>query len=314
MRINAEPQPGTADAEALEKFFNYGTPFRTQNASVSLVVDAPGGLSGALPLGRLWVGPTAEDEAIPDRRLRLQVLDPNREVIAETAIRVRPPTTGVRRRGYRTTGRDEGGSFTIEQIQDIASATSQSTLALQDVSGLIPADILPGLRALAAFHSPNLWRIGELRGPLADDCDPISAGPLDGAEELLLLVEAVDEIQRHTATQLRVPNTSELSDPDAKRMILAAALMRGLRVVENVSRYESEFDQDSAQMRAGGPQNVTWMTPLSVTIGSEEIHLGRQRRWAQGVQISMSDPDRGKVKFSMTPHEGETFVMQRARV
>jgi len=180
IQLGADVEPGSPDAEGLKSFLNYGTPYRSIEARISLMIDAPGGLDGSLPMGRVSLGPTAEEEAEPDQVGRMQILNPSCEVVAETVVLKRPPSTGPRRCGYRTTGSDTGGAFSFEHVVDVPEGNFRLTITHHDLTGMDPSAVLSGYEVVEAFHEPNLWRMGGLRGRIAEEGHPIAVQQVPG--------------------------------------------------------------------------------------------------------------------------------------
>jgi hypothetical protein len=313
--LDGEVPPGSPDERGLQEFLNYGVPYKSVTACLSIVADAPGGLRDALPMGKVFLGPTAEEEARPDHPGRLQILNESEEVIAECVILQRPTTTGPRRRGYRTIGRDPGGAFSFEHIVDVPEGNFRLTITHHALTGLDPSAILPGFAVVAAFHAPNSWRIGGRRGRITEKGYPITIeSPTPGFAEALEVIRALADIQQHTDIQLTVPALETLSKTALSDILLPWYLSQGQTITQHLQKFTMirPTRHDEAPMSEGGPQNIMWTCPLVARVGAAEVTLGTQKRAAEHVDISLTTLPGGVSQYTLTPHDGETFRMFRA--
>jgi len=139
-------------------------------------------------------------------------------------------TRGLTGEGVRASGEEANGVFTIEMWMDLAAQSVKMSLRPRDdLSSKRPAEVIPGLRFLAAFRPPHELRFGPAYGPALASGIAIPTDFAQGSEGELVLetVEALATIQGHTAVQIFAPDLSVLTRAQAEGLVIGARLLRG---------------------------------------------------------------------------------------
>jgi hypothetical protein len=306
--------PGTAEAQAIEDFVRFGAPLVVSGDTVArFQAHLPGGLSADTRGGTFFIAPTREQAQMPDRLVRLQVLDPADEVIAETIVRQRPATYGFDGQGVRCEQVDKGGVFTLVVRFDVTTQTQTWNFQVHNVDHKPPFEVLPGLRVMTAFRPPNSFRLAEQYGPADGDVVPIpeSFEPA-GTDGSLMLAEAVHIIQQHTTTQLTMPTVDDDSFSDLQELFLVAALLQGHEPVQGLTNMSATMAELADDVNEGGPQNISVQQPMIVRIGDAKIRLGNRRMFAAQVNVSIDRSPAGSPRMTLTPHNGREFFVKFA--
>jgi hypothetical protein len=109
---------------------------------------------------------------------------------------------------------------------DFVTQRVDLTLTGCDLTGKHPADVLPGLRAAAAFHPPNRMRFAAPFGPITHPADPIPGAVDLGLGDVLQVVEALAVIQDHTSEQIRIPDLTTVNRGAGAELVRLARLLR----------------------------------------------------------------------------------------
>ncbi len=175
LSLTITADPGSDLHRNIEAFDKYGTPFIAPTGTADAEIDLPGGLGGTVTGGSVRLEPAASTRTA-GHNIRLQVVDPADQIIAEAIVHMDPPTAGPCRRGMRGHGTEQHGVFAFEVLTDLDAQTVSYTLRPGDLTGSPPASALAGLRLLREFRHPNGLRIAKPFGPAAHRPEPISAG------------------------------------------------------------------------------------------------------------------------------------------
>jgi hypothetical protein len=275
-----EAAAGTSEAAALQDFFEYGTPTDVLTAK-SVAVDLPGGFGGEFHNARIIIGPPQSPDAIPFD-LQVHVLDSFDEdtELASADIIMEPATTGATGSGaVRAAGRERHGVFKIELRLNPATKQLNLSVTNQQITGASPADVLPGLRTLAALHPPNRLQLSVRNGPPLGPPMLIPADFLDSAQarRLVEICEALATIQRHTFVPVRLPDFTTVRTETALEWIRVARLLRGevlngtWETMPVTLRPDTHFPTEDQE-----PFSVPLPGPLTVTISGTVIPLVRQ--------------------------------------
>lgn len=296
--------PGSEQRDMIEDFLDYGAPLDLRHG-VTGEVDLPGGLGRTVTNATMRIIPIGDTQ--PGRTLRLQVIDPEDEVLAETRIEVHAATTGPRQTGQRAIAAEEHGTFSMEIRFTPTSEYGQGrfTFTKGKLAGTRPADVIAGLRVLEAMHHPNSVRIANLYGPVshAGITVPDNAG-LDVAYELAL-TEALLAIQEHTTQQLVMPDPETVTDLDCRRILLAGDLTRGELI-------EGTWDQFTFDLRADLLSEVTaapmlrlrLFRPLIVPIAGHTVDLGHYAIFLASARLdrdALHAPNGDRVQVRVIP-------------
>lgn len=267
---------GTAEAEAWGDFVKFGLPvedlpLRTAN------IDLPGGLGLTDATdATAWIGPAHRSgEPTPD--LVLKVSDPAGTLIAEVLIATEQASVGLTGKGLAIKGTEAAGVFSIVFKSEL-NGPSHYTFTMTGISGAVPGAVVEGLQFLHHFRPPNRFEAWIAYGPrLAPPQDiPDGVGDPDDLRELVLISEALAEIQRHTHQQIRVPAT--ITSDEAEEWLVVAALLRGETVDGTWSDMPVELHPEAALPGETSDQFQVMVTiPLTVSVGDLELDLGRRQ-------------------------------------
>lgn len=290
--------PADSDvAEALRDFHTYGAPLTIEDPTgemLSWSVDLPGGLGGDLSGGHLRLGPAHPEGAQP-YDLRLQVLDETGMEVATARLRMEPVTKGATGQGMQAIGVEEHGAFGIAIRVDPSTQKVNLSLQGQDLTGRRPTEVLPGLRAAAAFRAPNQFRLAAPYGPATSAPVPIDHDVVLGLGPVIKVVEALAVLQDHTSEQLMVPDLTKTTRREAQQLVRAARLLQA-------GSYATTWDDLVVSVPGGavvpdatsvpaGP--ATFEDPLTVRLQDQEIALGRRRLRLASARVMAVDPDEG---------------------
>jgi hypothetical protein len=251
-------------------------------------------LGGDLSGGRLRLGPAHPEGARP-YDLRLQILDETGTEVATARLRMEAVTRGATGEGMRATGVEEHGAFGIEIRIDPATQKVNLSLQGQDLTGRPPAEVLPGLRAAAAFSAPNQFRFAAPYGPAAPPPVPIVQHVDLGLGPVIKVVEALAVIQDHTCEQIMLPDLTRTTRREARELVRVARLVQAGSYATTwtelvVSVPGGAVAPDAASIPAGP---ATFEDPLTVRLGEKEIALGRRRLALASARVVAMDPDEG---------------------
>lgn len=229
LSLTITADPGSDLHRDIEAFDKYGTPFNAPAGTADAEIDLPGGLASTITGGSVRLEPAASTRR-QGHDIRLQVLDPAGEIIADALVHMAPPTTGPSRQGMRGHGTEQHGVFAFEVLADLDAETVRYTLRPADLTGKPPGPALAGLRVLREFRCPNELRIARPFGPATHRPDPIPEGTEPATGVIFDIVEALAALQDHTTAQLFIPDMAKLAHGEARRILHAAELIRGAAI------------------------------------------------------------------------------------
>lgn len=292
-------KPGSPEADAWEDFIAYGTPAEDLPVS-GISVDLPGGLGGGPRDGGLIrVGPARLDGAKPFD-LTVALIDGQSNVLATTTVQMAPATVGLDGKGLAADGTEIAGVFDLSVRIRADGGTSGLSIHPNDITGCVPADVIPGLTMLGAFTPENRLVMSMRNGPSLGEAMQIPGDMLDAAEMALVLevCQALATIQRHTLTPIRVPDLAESTTSDAREWVNAARLLDGETIKHTWNDATIGFDGD-AVMPADLPElaELTYVCAMIVTINGRDIPLGEKLfRYASARPVEV-DEERHIIRF-----------------
>lgn len=276
INVTFHPEPDTQFADDLAAFLKYGTPLQTPTGSVKLTADLPGGLGGSWEGGSAQIGPPLHGG--PGHQIRLAAVAPDRTVQAEVLMDMAPVTVGLKKTGVRARGTDRDGVFDVEILADLDDQQMTFSLALRDMTGRRPAELLPAVRFLLALRPPNELAIAAPYGPIAAPTVPLATAPdwldVDHTERLLLLLETLIAIQAHTTVQLVIPKQESLDADSTKAWITARRLLEGESVEIGSAKANAHLHPNAEHPEGQFPFCVT--SEFSIRIGDQVVDLGQQ--------------------------------------
>ena len=288
-RFTLVTQPGTAEAQAVRDFFEYGIPVVNVRAR-DLDWDLPGGLGGSQEEGTVTLGAARLDAAQPTE-LQLVVLDPHDDAeLAVADLVMEPATTGLDGRRFAIAGEERYGVFGLLMRVDPVEGKYHMSFEPRELTGKAPADVLPGLNALAALTPPNRFVIRLRHGPALDSPQFVPTTIAQDADRLIRVCEALAVIQRHTVLPIRIPDLTETSVTEAREWIRAARLLNGDTISLTWDRIAFDL-HDDAELPSGVTDAVTVATTsaLIAKVGDREVDLGLQVAQLAMARVDPSD-------------------------
>lgn len=261
-------------AEDLRLFHDFGRPFNAPQGTVTTELDLPGGLGGRLDGAALEITPAAAarpNRASPSDQLRLAVLDPADEVLAEVLLDMQPPTRGAR--GLQRGGAEANGVFAFSMRTDLTTGLTDIELQSRSVTGLRPALAIDGLRFHQAFRHPHRLLIRPAYGPDVGDPVPIpdQPRPREGLDPFLELTEALFVLQGVTLDQILLP---ESVSGEQWSSALEAAKLVGGEVVHGTWDALTMHLHPGVQFNVEDRFAVRLFFPLIVELSNQNIELG----------------------------------------
>lgn len=273
-------EPGSETARDVKAFRSYGAPFLAEGAFTGHI-HAPGDLGGPIENATMWVGPASDTDVGQDPELRMEMLDPDGNTIAEVDIDRVDRTHGPDG-GMRVVLREVHGIFELEDRLDVhplqlpISGTRQ--LRMTGLTG-IPVDAaLAGVRFLTAMRTPNRLRVSRRHGSRAGgvfDDRPFFTWPeeehrvLRGAVQRLELLGA---LQEHADTVIRTPDFTQVTNEEIWTWHVAATLLRGETLTGTIAEghglvieLDSEVDVDDT---------IVVRLPHTVKVGERTVDVG----------------------------------------
>jgi hypothetical protein len=269
-------EPGAAEAEAWGDFVKFGLPVEDLPLRTASL-DLPGGLGLTdATNATAWIGPAHRSgEPTPD--LILKVSDPGGKPLAEVLVRTEQASAGLTGEGLAVRGTEAAGVFTVVFKGEV-NGPSHYSFKMTGISGAVPGSVIEGLRFLHHFRPPNRFEAWIAHGPrLAPPQDiPDGVGDPDDLRELVLISEALAEIQRHTHQQIRVP--AKIASEEAEEWLVVAALLRGETVAGTWSDMPVELHPGAALPgETSGQFQIMATIPLTVSVGDLKLELGRRQ-------------------------------------
>jgi hypothetical protein len=273
LTITADPASDLQrDIEAFDK---YGTPFTAPAGTADAEIDLPGGLGGTITGGSVRLEPAASTRTA-GHDIRLQVVDPADQIIAETIVHMDPPTTGPSRRGMRGHGTEQYGVFAFEVLTDLDAQTVSYTLRPGDLTGTPPGRALAGLQVLREFRYPNGLRIAAPFGPATHRSEPIPDGTELAAGVVFDIVEALAALQGHTTVQLVISDLAKLTHGEARRILHAAELVGGAAISAPWEGFAVHLTP-GASLPSEDIFSGLLYQELHMSVGATEVGLGYQQ-------------------------------------
>lgn len=184
-----------------------------------IAIDAPAGMGGEFHGGLLRLGAAAEEGLAIDTRLRIE--SPEGAPLSELLVRFDRRNRG--HLGADLHGADVSGLLAVTMTLNNAAQKLNLTFEPEDPTGRAPSSVVQVLRFLEHCRDPN--RVVLVAEGLTTE--PIEIPNNDAMVEpgLLRVVEALDDLCRHSGVQIRLP--AEI-DPELARAISESArLVRG---------------------------------------------------------------------------------------
>ncbi|MGI8757551.1 MAG: hypothetical protein ACR2MB_17175 [Acidimicrobiales bacterium] len=236
-------------------------------------------------------------------------MSPDGELRAEVLVRTQQASVGLARDGIALKGVEASGIFSVV-FKGARDGPSHYSVTMHGISGSAPGAVLDGLKFLHAFRPPNRFELRIAHGPQLAPAQeiPDGAGDPDGLRELVLICDALAEIQRHTPLPIRIPES--ISSEIATEWLIAAALLRGETVDGTWTDMPMTLEPGAALPDETRDQFMVMVTvPLAVTVGDLEVALGRRQLVCKTARL---DPDSlGSERVRLTPGDDNMMTERR---
>jgi hypothetical protein len=313
--VQVQAPAGTDAAQALEDFSTFGLPVSIHDQDGVVIdgsVDLPGGLGTAFTGGILHLGPVWSDGAEP-YDLRMQILDADATELVTVRLKMEPVTIGLTGEGVRAFGTEEHGVFTLELRINATTQQAEMTVRTLDVTGMRPAEALPGLRAADAFHAPNQVRFAAPYGPADHPGQPLPEAPDLDLGHVVAVVEALAVIQDHTTRQVAIPDPAQLGR-QARDLLRTAQLLRDGRLTVTWTQLTEPVPAGTIDPQAdlGTPSPAVYVKPLVVTIGDQQVPLGYRRVSLASARLESISPgpDGQHLLLTLVPGDDDSAVIE----
>lgn len=275
-----------------------------EDAVRDLVIEAPHGLGGRFPSGRITIGAAGKEPV--DLRLRLSIWAPDGARLVSLPAFLQERVRGVG--GVTLTGRDHSGVVNARLRVDSEAEKVSLDLSYAEPSGMLPGSLLPVLHFMRAAIAPNRLSFGLVDAP-STSAVPLSASAVPGIDEHIEFIESLQRVQEALAEPFEVPAAWTGADlVEARR---AVRLLAGERV--RIGRGPVQFTMDAAAAASfsealGGQVHSIALSasePYMANICGHDLELGPWTFYVQRATVDAADVDEeGAVAFSVLPQEG----------
>lgn len=268
-------EPGSPEAKAWEDFLTFGVPVEGLPVT-AMSLELPGGLGATAEEALVSVGPARLEGARPFD-LQVAFVDASGTELASAVVRMDAPTVGVTGSGIGLHGTEAAGVFDLDLRIQPAGETLGFSLHSRDLTGAPPADVLPGLRFLAACQPPQLLHLSLRNGPSLGEpmAIPEQLPGLEQTRRVIRVCEALAAIQRVTPVPITVPDLTQTTNNEAHEWIEASRLLSGETLEERWTDARLTFNPGAALPAVGdGPAPTEFGVPLTIAISGREVALG----------------------------------------
>jgi hypothetical protein len=293
MRFNvAIPEDDDELRQQFQKFVDYGAPMTMPTGTVSGSLDLPGGLGGDVSGASLQVLSAPDNNDSEPAELVLAILEPDSDtVIASTTIRRIDFSVG--QAGVRSVFADVAELFTLEMLVKAGHLEGQMNLGVAyNLAGRRPAEVVDGLRVLAAWQSPNRIAFGLTYGP--PDYGAVATVPTDrdgDAKRWARICEALARIQDHVTVLLKMP--AEMTKDQAIGIFEVEKLVSGEAVTGSMSGTFKVIHQEPPQFDRQPDKVYEFVAikAIKFTLGDDVIDIGKQALFLLGRYVQIGDEE-----------------------
>lgn len=279
-------EKGSDFAAAVKDFHEFGTPFTSPEGAYTGVFDAPGGLGGELTKGTIHTGPVTGADLGENIGLRLEVLDPDGQVLAEAHVDRTDRSSGTA--GVRVVLSEVNGVFELVERFNLTAQTAQASFKTLQVERMPVSAVRPAIEFLAAFHAPNSMRVSVRHTPphrgTSEPIPPIvEEGMTEHLGRFAKLLGLLDDLQQHTDTVIVIPDLNRVTEQQIFVWRFVATVLSG----EIVTRTLEEGYAINVVLEAGTtpPQeSFSVVLPLEAAVGEQTINFGV-------VRVELTDPE-----------------------
>ena len=300
--------PDSPLQQQLDDWVKYGTPIKDVPAQ-KVAWDLPGGFGGSWDEARVTVGASKPSPGTLNETITLRVLDASNTVLSALDFTTEEVSSGIGQKGLRNVGHDTHAKFVRYELRMLKDDNSSQVFAkinvsVEDSTGRIPGDMLPGLHFLSALRPPRRIQIFSRLGPALSP-------PLDIPQELMpesqgklwiLMCESLATIQEHIIERIKFPDMAKYhgTSPmdDIEQWYQAARLLRGEVLDGNWTSVEMHLH--SGVDLPSEPTQIVLSSYYQVRVGPKYYQLGIVNGQAAQAQV---DPT-----FQPVVHDGHMDI------
>ncbi len=323
MTLSAEP--GSALHEQIEDWAKFGTPL-TDVPAKDVYWDLPGGFGVPYDEARVTVGASTPEPGAPNAEITVRVTEPDGTAVASLDFLTEEVSRGLDRQGVRNVGHDKDSGLVRYEVRMRRDERSEQiaaniNISIEDATGRLPGDMLPGLRFLTAVRPPRQIQIFSRNGPALAPPLPVPQELIPEAQGRLWLImcESLSTIQQHVIERIKFPDMARYHATDAMDVIeqwhQAAQLLRG----EAVSGrwHGAGLHLHPGQQPPSGLQQgmFVFSNSYSTEIGDKTYQLGTATMQVASIQVDPTRPpmvhdDHIDVRF--IPGDDDTMTLRMA--
>jgi hypothetical protein len=244
--LKERPAPGSMTLAAMpesplhhqiDDWTKYGTPLKDVPAK-KISWDLPGGFGGSWEDARVTVGTSKPLPGAVHETITLRISETDGSVVASLDFVTEEASSGVSGKGVRSVGHDRAAGLVRYELRmlkddDEDQIAANLNISAEEPAGRFPADMLPGIRFLAAARPPRQIQVFSRNGPALSPPLPIPQGVVSEEQGKLwiLMCESLATIQQHVIERIKFPDMMKYHPvnfmDDVEQWWQAAALLRG---------------------------------------------------------------------------------------
>jgi hypothetical protein len=244
----------------------------------------------------------------------MQLLDEHGRELSTIRLKMLPATTGPSGEGMCAVGAEEHGALAIELRLNFATQQGHLTLRLKDLTGLRPAEVLPGLRTAGAFGPPNKFRFAAPYGPASHPAISIPVPAYVDFGGTLEVVEALAVIQDHTTEQITIPDLTQLSSNAGRELLHTAQLLQAGSLAATWSNLTETVPAGAIDPHAdlSTPSPAVYVKPLIATIGEQQVPLGYRRAALASARVESitHSADGQQLQLKLVPGDDNSALIE----
>jgi hypothetical protein len=289
----SDPDEAAAFRRAVVEFQKFGRPLEFPDGSLTVALEAPGGLSETIVAAGGRIGSVThvpEDAELQ----RVVAVSPPGQILASLTLKVVEWTKGDLG-GTEIRLTDLSGYFSasirIAPSDDGLGAAGEFTISMADVTGEVVAEVLPIFQLLHQVHAPNRLQLRPALGSsviagfvVGDEIEAPGSGIVHYFEDLAFLQDFASEPFR---VPLEVDRSLAISLREIVRMMLGETV-HGTWTEVNVTLHTPRED---VTLQPGSEMMLATSETLSVKIGGQVIDLGEFTRILPTAQLALDQPD-----------------------
>lgn len=314
--------PGSSLQQQIDDWAKYGAPL--QDVPVKNVNwDLPGGFGGSWEDARVTMGATRPLPGAVHETITLRVLEVDGSVVASLDFVTEEASSAVDKAGARSVGHDTEAGLVCYELRmrkdDEDRVAANLNLSAEEPTGRFPADMLHGIRFLAAVRTSRLIQVFSRNGPALGPPWPIPEQLMpDGQEKLwILMCESLAAIQQHVVERIKFPDmakyhTANFKD-DIEQWWQAAALLRGEALVGSWNSAKMHLSPDVELPVELDQSAAMFSAEYGVRIGAKTYPLGIVNAQVATIQVNPAVPPvvhEDHLDVEVIPGEDSTATMR----